>query len=216
METSRERVATLGRAAGIAAIAWLGWIAYVRGERVPLLAGVDLGFHELGHMLMAWAPSQVAALAGTVMQIAVPLGLAAYFIAARHEEVAGALMLGWAGTSAQSASVYIADAPFQRLPLIGGTHDWAYLLGPAWNVMGAAGAIAGTVWVLGLLMLGAGLGLCVAGIVRERVRVARAEAEAARLATLPVREPSNRPPAVRLPGVPPVPEEPAPGAAPSA
>ncbi len=28
-------------------------------------------------------------------------------------------------------SIYIADAPFQRLPLIGGSHDWAYLLGPA-------------------------------------------------------------------------------------
>jgi hypothetical protein len=168
-------------------------------------------------MLMGWAPDQVAALAGTFTQIAVPLGLAAYFIAVRHEEVAGALMLGWAGTSAQNASVYIADAPFQRLPLIGGTHDWAYLLGPeAWNVMGAAGAIAGVVWAFGLLALGAGLGMCVAGILRERLRVRRARAEAARIALLPVREPSTRPPAVRLADVPHAQEEPSAGAAPSA
>lgn len=41
-----------------------------------------------------------------------------------------AVCLAWAGTAARDASVYIADAPVEALPLIGGDHDWAFLLAP--------------------------------------------------------------------------------------
>ena len=52
------------------------------------------------------------------------------------------LCLAWAGTSAHEASIYIADAPYERLELIGGYHDWAFVLGPggprrAWTRAGA-------------------------------------------------------------------------------
>jgi hypothetical protein len=198
MDTGRARATAWPSVAAFAVIAWLAWFSYVRGERVPLLAGVDLGFHELGHLLMAWAPDQLAAVAGSVMQISVPLALAAYFMFARQEAAAGALMLGWAGTSAQNVSVYIADAPLQQLELIGGRHDWAFLLGPeAWNVMGSAGGIATAVWALGLLLLVGGFGVCAAAIVRARLQATHAAAELARLATLPVHEPSTQRPVMR-------------------
>src|SRR5262245_13879054 len=67
-----------------AALAWCaiaGWFAFVRGARVPVLWGVDLGFHELGHLVMYILPiNQVLTAAmGSIMQCAVPAGLAAYF-----------------------------------------------------------------------------------------------------------------------------------------
>jgi hypothetical protein len=37
------------------------------------------------------------------------------------------LCLVWAGASAWDVSVYAADAVSQRLPLVGGLHDWAYI-----------------------------------------------------------------------------------------
>ena len=36
----------------------------------------------------------------------------------------------WAATSALEVAIYVADAPTQDLELIGGNHDWAFILGP--------------------------------------------------------------------------------------
>jgi hypothetical protein len=107
----------------------LGWIGFVRSERVPLLSLVDLGFHELGHLLTYPLPwDAVTAAMGTVAQIGVPAGLAVYFAWIRRDAIGAAVCLAWAATAARDASVYIADAPTQALELIGGEHDWAFLL----------------------------------------------------------------------------------------
>src|SRR5262249_59332110 len=83
---------------------------------------------------------------GSIMQCAVPLGLAAYFGWWRKDHVGLAACLAWAATNFQDASVYIGDAPYQRLELIGGEHDWAFVLGPdGLNHMRAAATIASTV-----------------------------------------------------------------------
>jgi len=150
-------------AAGAACLL-LGWFAFVKGDNVPLLSGVDFGFHELGHLVALVLPTTVMFLAGTVTQMAVPLGLAVYFWWIRSDRLAAALMLAWAGTSAQNASVYIADAPYQRLPLIGGQHDWAWLLGPqGFDVIDSSDAVSGTVLALGAVALLGGLVVCAWG-----------------------------------------------------
>src|SRR5262249_3847651 len=128
-------------AACIAAIACLliAWYPFLRHSSVPFLWYVDLGFHELGHMLTMWAPRLIYFAMGSVAQVAVPLGLAAYFLGIRRDRVGGGLCMAWAGTSAANVAVYVADAPYQQLPLIGGIHDWAYILGPQHlNKLGAA------------------------------------------------------------------------------
>ena len=158
--------------AGVFGCALLAYFPFVQQRRVPLLGGVDLGFHELGHMLTYVFPEIVTALMGSVFQVAIPAGLAAYFGLRRRDLLAAGLCLAWAGTSAVDVSVYIADAPFQRLPLIGGSHDWAYLLGPAaFGNMGGAAAIAGAVKAAGAALVLAGMGLCFRGPFVERVRV---------------------------------------------
>lgn len=155
--------------AGIVACSALGFFPFVQHRRVPLLGGVDLGFHELGHMLTYPFPDVITAVMGSVFQVAVPLGLGAYFWFRRRDLLGAGLCLAWAGASAVDVSVYIADAPFERLQLIGGYHDWAFLLGPAaFDNLNGAAAIAGGVKILGALLVLAGIALCFLGPLRHR------------------------------------------------
>ncbi|MGH8978344.1 MAG: hypothetical protein ACRDV7_09750, partial [Acidimicrobiia bacterium] len=103
----------------------------MRSTRVPLLSLADLGFHELGHLVMYVVPINqiLTAAMGSIMQISVPLGLAAYFGWYRRDAIALVACLAWASTNFQDVSVYMADAPYERLQLIGGEHDWAFVLG---------------------------------------------------------------------------------------
>jgi hypothetical protein len=175
---TRPRIARY--VAGIAGCALLGWFSVVRDVRVPLLGLVDLGFHELGHLLTYPFPDVVTASMGSIAQVAVPLGLAAYFGVLRRDTVGAGLCLAWAGTSARDAAVYVADAPYQQLELIGGEHDWAFVLGPEHlNALDAAGTIASVIRIAGTLLLLAGLGWCLRDLIRALPR--------------PASEPSPRP-----------------------
>lgn len=125
------------------------------GGPVPLLTYVDLGFHELGHLIcyVIRPPQVITAAAGSFVQVAVPVGVAVYFLAFRRDRMGAAACLAWAATSAANAAVYIADAPYERLPLIGGDHDWAFIfsdagLGGMQRAAGLAGLVRGLGWTL--------------------------------------------------------------------
>jgi hypothetical protein len=157
----------LGNAAGMAGCVVLGWFAFVRGARVPLLGLVDLGFHELGHLLTYPFPDVMTAMMGSVTQVAVPLGVALYFLFLRKDRLAGGLCLAWAATSPQDASVYIADAPTQSLPLLGeGIHGWAFVLG-RWHAIDRPAPIGTGVKAFGLAMLFAGFAIYLWNLVLE-------------------------------------------------
>ena len=151
-----------GHGAGVAAaVAWallLGWMAFVNGMSVPLLSLVDLGFHELGHLLTYPFSDRVTAVMGSVTQVGVPAGLAVYFGWIRHDRIATSVCLTWAATAARDVSVYIRDAPYERLDLIGGDHDWAFLL--AAN-LDRAESLGRQVQTLGVLFLLGALGLAI-------------------------------------------------------
>jgi len=165
------------------AVAGLVWcvalaVCFIVGRAVPVLALVDLGFHELGHLVTYFLPWElITAVMGSVMQIAVPLGLAAYFAVKQHERVSAAVCLAWAGTSAWGVHVYVADAPFERLQLIGGDHDWAFILHEM-DRMHAAAGLARAVWLFGFACVAAAIVACG----WEPFRVARVERKAERQA----------------------------------
>jgi hypothetical protein len=142
----------------------VAWWAFVRDDRVPLLAFVNLGFHELGHLVCYLVPfvgTVVTAAAGSATQCAVSIGLAVYFLGWRRDRLAGAACLAWAAANLQEAAVYIADAPYEQLQLIGGEHDWATVLGPEHlNRLQDAGSIASTVRGTGVVVLMAAVVLC--------------------------------------------------------
>lgn len=176
-----------------AAVAALMVRAFVFDAHIPMLAYVDLGFHELGHMLAIPLGTVPHFLAGSGTQMAVPVGLAAYFWRKAGDGAAAGLMLAWAATSFQNTSVYIADAPTRFLPLLGGgTHDWWFLLS-RWDALHLAGGLAGMVWFVGLLLGVGGLVVAIHEPFSAWRRSARAEEIAERFAEAPVREASNPP-----------------------
>ena len=157
-----EMTSTKAQAKVAAGLTWclvMGWF-FATGRPVPLLALVDLRFHELGHFVTYALPWElVTAAMGSVAQIAVPLGLAGYFAVGRRERVSAAVCLAWAATSARGVQAYIADAPFERLQLIGGDHDWAFILTEVGHLDAAAGLARG-VWMVGAACFIASIALC--------------------------------------------------------
>lgn len=153
--------------------------AFILREPVPIFDWIDLGVHELGHMVVMAGPRMMHFLAGSVAQVIVPVALAFYFLWKQKDLAGAGFCFAWAGTSMWDVSVYIADAPMQALPLIGGgTHDWGYLLGPqGWDALNQAGSIAGFVDFVGMATAGFGIGLALWPALRHamgRSRVAPA------------------------------------------
>ncbi|MFC4636805.1 hypothetical protein [Deinococcus hohokamensis] len=104
------------------------------------LDGVNLVFHEAGHVLLLWAGQTLTLLGGSLMQLAVPLGCAAVF-AFRGDRYAAGLMVLWLAHSLGSVGAYVADAPTRALDLLTGdpdTHDWWQLLAPGGHLAWAA------------------------------------------------------------------------------
>jgi hypothetical protein len=95
---------------------------------------------------------------GSIFQITVPAGLAAYFWFRRRDAVAACVCAAWTATNFQDVSVYIADAPHENLELVGGEHDWAFILGPEHlDRLHSAQAIANVARGLGMIVLGAAI-----------------------------------------------------------
>ncbi len=137
---------------------WCGavaWFAFVRHVRVPLIGLTDLGIHELGHLIFYVVPAGalVTAIAGSALQVLAPSCAAAYFVR-RRDLVAFAACLAWVATNLADVAVYVADAPTEQLELLGGEHDWAYILGPEqFDRLDLAGSIATGLRFTGLVLL---------------------------------------------------------------
>lgn len=156
---------------GLAVIAVMWWIAFHGHDRIPVLTNVNLGFHEFGHFVTYAFGDLFTAMMGSIAQVAVPAALAGYFFVFRSDWLAAALCLAWGATSALEVAVYVADAPYEELKLIGGQHDWAFILGPdGYNALGRAGSIADTIRDGALLALAAAFALCLAGLGRRSAR----------------------------------------------
>jgi hypothetical protein len=132
--------------AGLALISALWFVAFEQHDRIPGLTYVNLGLHEFGHMLTYSASDLHNALAGSIAQVLIPLLIAAYLFIRRGDWVAAGVCLAWAATSALELAAYVADAPTQKLKLIGGQHDWAFILGPeGYNAMDKSASLANTI-----------------------------------------------------------------------
>lgn len=174
-------------AAGVALL----WVAFALDRRVPLLSMFDLGIHELGHLIFRPFGIVTHFIMGSGLQVLVPFGLAGYFWFWQRDRLSSGLLMCWGATSMQDVSVYIADAPYRSIQLIGGTHDWWWLLG-RWRHLEWANEIARGVWLTGLVLGFTGLAIIVVPVARE-VWDALGRGPAIRVAgPAPIREP--RPP----------------------
>jgi hypothetical protein len=127
-----------------------------RGSGVLLM--IDLVFvpiHEGGHFLFRFFGEFLAVAGGTILQLSVPLMLAAFFVL--HRQILGtAFCVFFFFEQFLPVATYMADARAQELPLLtvgdGDVviHDWAYLFG-RFGVLDHDTQIAHTVRVLGWL-----------------------------------------------------------------
>jgi hypothetical protein len=165
--------------AGLALIGAMWIVAFHHDDRIPGLTWVNLGLHEFGHMLTYAASDLTNALAGSIAQVAIPLLIALWLFFRRGDWVAAGVCLVWAATSAVEVAIYVADAPTQKLDLIGDSHDWAFILGPdGYAAMGKSQSLADTIRDAASVGAVVGFVLCLAAPLKDRRR-ARPEPMAA-------------------------------------
>ena len=136
---------------------------------IPILSAADLVVHEAGHWLTMWAPPLVCSLAGSFLQVALPLCLAAYFWH-RKEGFAVVILVAWAAENLNNVAVYVADAQRMVLPLVGDDgsgagHDWHNILGDmGW--LSSTDALANGVRTASVCLFVVALGLALLGLSR--------------------------------------------------
>jgi hypothetical protein len=156
---------------GAAVIGVMWWLAFHGHERIPILAHVNFGIHEAGHFLSHGLSDLAMMMMGSIAQVAVPLVFAGYFLLVRGDWMAAALCIAWAATSAVEVAIYVADAPYEELELIGGQHDWAYVLGPeGYDAIDQAGPLAQSIRDGARIGIVAAMTLCLAGAARGPIR----------------------------------------------
>jgi len=96
-----------------------------------LFAGITLGIHELGHLLLSWAGRFLAIAGGSLAQVAAPIA-AGWFLYRQRDYFGVAAAGAWLAFSLFGLATYVGDARTQELPLLGFTadpvHDWNALL----------------------------------------------------------------------------------------
>ena len=159
----------------LALLAWMAWI-FARHLADPqygsLIAGLNLGIHELGHFVFAAFGDFMAAAGGTLLQVLAPLIGAAMFLRQR-DWFAVSFAFAWLGTNFFGIAPYAADARARALPLVtpgpgDPIHDWYYMLaqlgwlqhdwliGRSFRMLGIlamAGGIAFGAWLVRRMLL---------------------------------------------------------------
>ena len=130
-------VVRLGRTivlAGLAAWTWYFAVAPMGAAIDSVLHLPNLVFHEAGHVIFGLFGRFIGALGGSLLQLAVPMVLAAAFWR-RQNRFGAAVCAWWAGQNLIDLAPYIADARRLQLTLLGGRtgaevegHDWEFLL----------------------------------------------------------------------------------------
>ncbi|MFQ5853728.1 MAG: hypothetical protein ACE5JU_24480 [Candidatus Binatia bacterium] len=115
-----------------------------------LIDSVDLVIHEAGHVLFGPFGEFLGFLGGTLMQLILPAAFVGYFMR-QGDRHAASVSLWWVAQNLWNISVYVRDARSQALPLIGGEHDWAYLLGRL-NLLDYDQVLGRTIYFVGVLI----------------------------------------------------------------
>ncbi len=101
-----------------------------------IFAGLNLGFHEMGHAFFSAFGSRILYTAsGTIFEIVVPLAAGLYLLLKQRDPFGAAVCLFWLGTALVGIGLYAADARAQALPLVSpfgpvdvDSHDWTIML----------------------------------------------------------------------------------------
>lgn len=98
----------------------------IRGS-YTFLDFIDLLIHEPGHLIFSLFGRFLQFLGGTMMQIILPLSMAIVFFI-KGSKYWTQIFLFWLGHNFLNISVYVDDANKMRLHIVGGAHDWNWIL----------------------------------------------------------------------------------------
>jgi hypothetical protein len=125
--------------------------------------GVNLIFHEAGHILFMPFGRFMTILGGSLNQILIPAVIAGYF-GFKGQKYSGAITLFWVGENFWDVSIYASDGRDAILPLLGGgdtdSHDWLNLL----SMMGItdhAKLVGSCLYAVGTLIYISAIGLTI-------------------------------------------------------
>jgi len=122
-----------------------------QGQGFFLIDTVNFIFHEAGHPIFFLFGDFIHALGGTLGQLIIPLVFFWYFFF--HKQfLSSGVMLWWFGQNFIGIGAYMADARVQALELIGGQHDWTYILGRL-RLLKYDQVIGSSVQILGLIIM---------------------------------------------------------------
>jgi hypothetical protein len=138
------------------------------------LHGVNLVFHEAGHILFSPFGRVLTVSGGSLMQLLVPAVCCLVLLLRTRDAFAGAVGFWWLGESLLDLAPYVADAGVQRLMLLGGVtgrdmpgyHDWNVLL-THWGLVPQAEAVGAGVHFAGALVCLSALGWAATALYRE-------------------------------------------------
>lgn len=128
---------------------------------------IDLFIHEGGHFFFGFMGRMIYFMGGSLMQIVLPSLTVYVFLKSSFRSLIGTLY--WLGHNMINVSVYIGDAPYKRLPLLGGSdsiHDWNWIFNQA-GMMDSAETISGIVLTLGIVSCCGAVGTAVYFLVRD-------------------------------------------------
>jgi len=137
---------------------------------VAVLDHANLAFHEAGHLFFGLFGSTLHLYGGTLGQFVFPgIGMAIFW--SRREILGFAACWVWLFQNLRYVATYMADAPHQVLPRVGGgEHDWRLIFG-RWDALEHAGTVAGVTLALSWLGMLAACGWVLLRLARERAAV---------------------------------------------
>jgi hypothetical protein len=130
-------------------LAYVLWLAFA--YEYHFIDGVNLLFHEAGHVFLAFFGETIHFLGGTIGQLFFPIACGLHFLQAGKFFETN-LMGIWLAESLMNTARYLGDAQAQSLPLVGGhIHDWNWLL-QRWGLLDHCEGIAGGLHLLAALL----------------------------------------------------------------
>lgn len=121
-----------GRALLLILFVYIGCRHFSNPSYSGVFWGINLGIHELGHLLFGFAGKFMTVAGGTILQLTGPIISAIMFV--RQSDYFALCFSGvWLSTNLYNIAGYVGDARTQITPLVsvGGKdviHDWYYLL----------------------------------------------------------------------------------------
>ena len=137
-------------------LAVYGFVILGSPDSFRIIDNVDLAIHETGHLIFGPFGEFMGFLGGTLFQVLVPLTFLGYFLR-QGDRHAASVLLWWVAQNCWNISVYVKDARSQELPLVGGEHDWTYLLYEL-DLLEHDQAIGQAIYGIGITLFAASIG----------------------------------------------------------